>query len=111
MDDRDFSVPKLIKLFLNAMYISAFTFGGGFVIVTLMKKKFVDELHWITEEEMIDFTALAQSSPRCDRSECIHIGRVENREFPGNAGCGTGNNHSADCNSVCDILVLQCFYI
>ena len=63
MDDRDFSVPKLIKLFLNAMYISAFTFGGGFVIVTLMKKKFVDELHWITEEEMIDFTALAQSSP------------------------------------------------
>ena len=51
MDDRDFSVPKLIKLFLNAMYISAFTFGGGFVIVTLMKKKFVDELHWITERK------------------------------------------------------------
>ena len=63
MDDRDSLAPKLIRLFLNAMYISAFTFGGGFVIVTLMKKKFVDELHWITEEEMIDFTALAQSSP------------------------------------------------
>ena len=109
MDDRDFSVPKLIKLFLNAMYISAFTFGGGFVIVTLMKKKFVDELHWITEEDR--FYCACPVIARCDRSECIHIGRVENREFPGNAGCGTGNNHSADCNSVCDILVLQCFYI
>ena len=63
MDDRDFSVPKLIKLFLNAMYISAFTFGGGFVIVSLMQKKFVEELHWLEEDEMLDMTALAQASP------------------------------------------------
>ena len=45
------------------LYISAFTFGGGFVIVTFMKRKFVDELHWIDEQEMLDMTALAQSSP------------------------------------------------
>lgn len=54
---------KLLKLFLNMMYISAFTFGGGFVIVTFMKKKFVDELQWIDETEMLDMTALAQSCP------------------------------------------------
>lgn len=54
---------KLWKLFLSMLYISAFTFGGGFVIVTFMKRKFVDELHWITEEEMLDMTALAQSAP------------------------------------------------
>ena len=53
----------LVKLFLSNMYISAFTFGGGFVIVTLMKRKYVDELHWIDEEEMLDMTALAQSAP------------------------------------------------
>lgn len=53
----------LWKLFLSTLYISTFTFGGGFVIVTFMKKKFVDELHWLTEEEMLDITALAQSSP------------------------------------------------
>lgn len=53
----------LIKLFLSTLYISAFTFGGGFVIVTFMKRKFVDELHWIDEKEMLDLTALAQSSP------------------------------------------------
>lgn len=53
----------LLKLFVSTLYISAFTFGGGFVIITLMKKKFVDELHWIEEEEMLDLTAIAQSSP------------------------------------------------
>ena len=53
----------LIKLFFSMLYISAFTFGGGFVIITFMKRKFVDELHWIDEQEMLDMTALAQSSP------------------------------------------------
>ncbi len=53
----------LRKLFISMLYISTFTFGGGFVIVTLMKRKFVDELHWIDETEMLDMTALAQSSP------------------------------------------------
>ena len=52
---------RLWKLFLSTLYISSFTFGGGFVIVTFMKKKFVDELHWIDEQEMLDMTALAQT--------------------------------------------------
>lgn len=54
---------KLLKLFISTLYISAFTFGGGFVIITFMKRKFVDELHWIDEDEMLDLTAMAQSSP------------------------------------------------
>lgn len=54
---------RLWKLFWSMLYISSFTFGGGFVIVTFMKKKFVDELHWLDEQEMLDMTALAQSSP------------------------------------------------
>lgn len=54
---------KLLKLFTTMLYISTFTFGGGFVIITLMKKKFVDELHWFSEEEMLNMTAIAQSSP------------------------------------------------
>lgn len=53
----------LCTLFASMLYISAFTFGGGFVIVTLMKKRFVDELSYLTEQEMLDMTALAQSSP------------------------------------------------
>ncbi len=50
-------------LFLSALKLSAFTFGGGFVIIPLMRKRFVEELHWIEEQEMLDLTALAQSSP------------------------------------------------
>ena len=53
----------LKKLFFATLYLSTFTFGGGYVIVTLLKKKFVDELHWIDEEEMLDLVAIAQSSP------------------------------------------------
>lgn len=53
----------LIKLFISTLYLSAFTFGGGYVIVTLMKKKFVDEYHWIEENEMLDLVAIAQSAP------------------------------------------------
>lgn len=54
---------KLWKIFISTFYLSAFTFGGGYVIITLMKKKFVNEFHWIEEEEMLDLVAIAQSSP------------------------------------------------
>lgn len=43
--------------------LSACTFGGGFVIVSLMKKKVVEERHWLEENEMLDVTAIAQSAP------------------------------------------------
>ncbi len=51
------------QLFLSVFKLSACTFGGGFVIVPLMRKKFVEELGWIEEQEMLDLTAIAQSSP------------------------------------------------
>ena len=54
---------KLLTLFFSMLYISAFTFGGGFVIVNFMRRRFVDELHWIDEQEMLDMVSLAQSSP------------------------------------------------
>ena len=54
---------RLWTLFTSMLYISTFTFGGGFVIVSLMQKKFVEELHWLEEDEMLDMVALAQASP------------------------------------------------
>ena len=57
--------PKisLWKLFISMVTISAFTFGGGFVIIGMMRKKFCDELHWVTDDEVLDMTAIAQSAP------------------------------------------------
>lgn len=51
------------QLFLSTFSLSAFTFGGGFVIIPLMRRKFVDSLKWLDENEMLDLTAIAQSSP------------------------------------------------
>lgn len=57
------NLNKYRTLFLSTLQLSAFTFGGGFVIIPLMRKKFVEQLHWIDEQEMLDLTAIAQSSP------------------------------------------------
>ena len=34
------SAKRLFKIFISTLYLSAFTFGGGYVIVTLLKQKF-----------------------------------------------------------------------
>lgn len=54
---------KLWILFKSMFLLSACTFGGGFVIVSLMKKKYVEELKWLEEDEMLDVTAITQSVP------------------------------------------------
>ena len=53
----------LLKLFTTMFVLSSCTFGGGFVIVSLMKKKIVEEYGWLSEEAMLDITAIAQSCP------------------------------------------------
>lgn len=58
---KDYS--KLWTLFKTMFVLSSCTFGGGFVIVSLMKKKFVEELKWLDEDEMLDVTAITQSAP------------------------------------------------
>ena len=57
------NLEQLWILFKSMFLLSACTFGGGFVIVSLMKKKFVEELKWLEEDEMLDITTITQSSP------------------------------------------------
>ena len=86
----------LLKLFFSTLYISSFTFGGGFVIVTFMKRKFVDELHWIDEQEMLDLAALAQSSP----------GAIAVNAACRDADSGAGDHSSAHAHPVRYIILL-----
>ena len=58
--EKDYS--KLWTLFKSMFVLSACTFGGGFVIVSLMKKRYVEELKWLEEDEMLDVTAITQSA-------------------------------------------------
>ncbi len=54
---------QLWILFYSTLRLSAFTIGGGYVIVPLMRSLFVDNYKWIDKEEMLDIIAIAQSSP------------------------------------------------
>lgn len=56
-------IKTLVLLFKECFLLSTFTFGGGYVIIALMKKRFVDELHFLKEEEILDITTIAQSAP------------------------------------------------
>ena len=47
-------------LFKSTFLISAFTVGGGMVIIPLLKSKFVDEYGWIDDKETLDIVAIAQ---------------------------------------------------
>lgn len=67
LHERNLSMEKNLsfywKLFLSTFTISAFTIGGGYVIVPLMRKRFVEKLHWIEDQEMLDLIAIAQAAP------------------------------------------------
>lgn len=52
-----------IKIFLYTFQLSVTTFGGGYVIVSLVQRLFVEKLGWISREEMLDYTAISQTAP------------------------------------------------
>lgn len=61
------SIPGRMKRLLSLLQInfsiSAFTFGGGYVVIPMMEKQYVEKHKWITHEELLDMAAVAQSAP------------------------------------------------
>ncbi len=57
------SPALLARLFLVTFRIGAFTFGGGYAMIPLMQREFVDNHGWIEKEEIASFFAVAQSLP------------------------------------------------
>ena len=98
------NLKKLKTLFLSTLYISAFTFGGGFVIVGFMRRKFVHDLHWIDEEEMLRSSGSVLS--RSSSCKCRHFNRLENLRICRNAYCCSGNHSPSYDHSFSDLLVL-----
>lgn len=56
-------MKSLWILFSSSFYLSAFTFGGGYIIIPLLKNRYVEQLKWIEEKEMMDLVSIAQSAP------------------------------------------------
>lgn len=57
------SAPSLTDLFFSFLKIGAFTFGGGWAMISIIEREIVDRHHWIDREEFLDLLALAQSLP------------------------------------------------
>ncbi len=53
----------LVDLFLTFAKIGCFTFGGGYAMIALIENSCVDARHWITHDELMDVTVIAQSTP------------------------------------------------
>ena len=53
----------LLQLFLSFFKIGAFTFGGGWAMISIIEKEIVDKHQWIGREEFLDLLAVAQSLP------------------------------------------------
>lgn len=53
----------LLWLFMINFYISAFTFGGGYIVIKMIQRFFVEEKQLFPMEELMEMSAVAQSSP------------------------------------------------
>jgi len=52
-----------LQLFFSFFKIGAFTFGGGWAMISIIEKEIVDKRHWIAREDFLDLLAVAQSLP------------------------------------------------
>ena len=57
------NLKTLLSIFGVFFRIGAFTFGGGYAMIPLIQKETVEKKHWITQEEMLDLTVVAESTP------------------------------------------------
>ena len=53
----------LIDLFLTFAKIGLFTFGGGYAMISVIENNCVERKQWITHDEMMDVTVIAESTP------------------------------------------------
>ena len=55
--------PTLCELFFAFFRTGLFTFGGGLAMMPMLQKELIDKKHWLTEEDLIDYYAVGQSTP------------------------------------------------
>lgn len=56
-------LKSILELYFAFAKIGTFTFGGGLAMMPMMQKELIDRKHWITEDELIDYYAVGQSTP------------------------------------------------
>lgn len=56
-------MKELLTIFLTFLRIGAFTFGGGYAMIPLIQHEAVQRHHWVTDEDILDIVAIAESTP------------------------------------------------
>ncbi len=56
-------IKQLLELYLAFVKIGTFTFGGGLAMMPIMQRELIEKRGWVTEEELIDYFAIGQSTP------------------------------------------------
>ena len=56
----------LLELFFTFMKIGMFTFGGGYAMISVVENACVEDKHWITHDDMMNITVIAESTPGSD---------------------------------------------
>lgn len=63
LHSQESATASLLSLFFSFLKIGAFTFGGGWAMISIIEREIVDKKHWIEKEEFLNLLALAQSLP------------------------------------------------
>lgn len=53
----------LVELYMAFLKIGSFTFGGGYAMLPMMQDELINSRHWITDDELLDYYAVGQSTP------------------------------------------------
>ena len=56
-------LKEFLSLYLAFVKIGTFTFGGGLAMMPIMQRELIEKRGWVTEEELIDYFAIGQSTP------------------------------------------------
>ena len=80
----------LLDLFLTFMKIGLFTFGGGYAMISMIEDICVEQKKWITHEEMMDITVIAESTPGPIAINCATFVGFSRAGFAGAASATTG---------------------
>jgi len=56
-------IQMLLEFFLTCNKIGAFTLGGGYAMIPIMEREFVDKHQWMDRQEFMDIMVVAQTTP------------------------------------------------
>ena len=86
----DSKAKRILALFLTFFKIGAFTFGGGYAMIPLIQREIVEKHGWMTDEDILDIFAIAESTPGPIAINCATYAGFVRDGLPGAAAATLG---------------------